>query len=75
LRVEIGLIWGGDAWVSARVGSRETLEAATCRQQWRRQRGGGGDGVEERVVAWRLEDVNVRERHFHILGFCVFNFV
>ena len=70
MRVEIGLIWGGDAWVSARVGSRETLEAAVCRQQWRRRRGEGDSGIEGRVVAWRLEDVNVRERFSHFRFLC-----
>jgi hypothetical protein len=29
----------------------------------RRRRGGRGDGVKEKAVAWRLGDFNVRERH------------
>jgi hypothetical protein len=55
-----------------------TFEAAAWRQQGGdgdlegRQHGGGDGGVEERVVAWRLENVNMRERE---ICFCVFNFV
>ena len=55
-----------------------TFEAAAWRQQggdgdlegWRH--GGGDGGMEERVVAWRLENVNMRERE---ICFCVFIFV
>ena len=31
-------------------------------REWRR-RGGGGGCVEEKAVAWRLGDFNVRETH------------
>ena len=57
-----------------------TFEAAVWRQQGGdgdlegRWHGGGDGGVEERVVAWRLENINMREREREIC-FCVFNFV
>ena len=57
-----------------------TFEAAVWRQQGGdgdddlegRRHGGGDSEVKERVVAWRLENVNMRERE---ICFCVFNFV
>ena len=39
------------------------MEVVVAAWRGRRRRGGGGGGVEEKAVAWRLGDFNVRERH------------
>ena len=39
------------------------MEAAAAAWRERRRRGGGGGGVDEKAVAWRLRDFDVRERH------------
>ena len=44
-------------------------EAVPAWRGWRR--GGGGGGVEEKAVAWKLGNFNMRE----IFVFCIFNFI
>ena len=39
------------------------MEEAVAAWKERRRRGGGGGGVEEKAVAWRLGDFNMRKRH------------
>ena len=44
-------------------------EAVPAWRGWRR--GGGGGSVEEKAVAWKLGNFNMRE----IFVFCIFNFI
>ena len=64
---------GGEGSGLEAKGFRREREAFVfCMWREQRCRGGGGGSVEEKAVAWRLRDFNVREREREAFVFCYF---